>query len=115
MPKPTSPIRVVTKALRPAVGVFRVPVPEADEGVGAETHPFPAQVEKQQVVRQGDHQHGEDEEVQVAEIPGVVLIFPHEGDGIEVNDAGDKGHHEGHDGRQGIVKEAQGRSKLPPP
>ena len=64
------------EGLAAGVGVGLFAVPETDEGVGAETHPFPAQVDKEQVVRQGDHQHGEDEEVQIAEIPDIILSRP---------------------------------------
>ncbi len=100
------------KGLAAGVGIVLLGVPEADEGVGTEPHPFPAQVDKEQIVRQGDDQHGEDEEIQVAEVADVIGVIPHEGHGIEVDEAGDEGDHQDHDRGQGIVIDVHGRGKV---
>ena len=96
------------EGLAAGVGVGLIPVPEADQGIGAEAHAFPAQVNEDQAVRHGDHQHGEDEEVQVTEIADVIGVFPHEGGGIEVDDAGHEGDHHRHDRRQGVEMDVHG-------
>ena len=44
----------------------------ADQGVGAEADPLPAEEEEEQVVGEDDGQHGEDEEVEEGEEAGVV-------------------------------------------
>ncbi len=63
------------EGLAAGIGIGLFGVPEADEGVGTEPHPFPAQVDKDQVVGHGDHQHGKDKEVQVAEIPDIIGVI----------------------------------------
>ena len=60
------------EGLAAGIGIGHVGIPEADQGVGTESDPFPPQVDKDQVVRQRDHQHGKDKEVQVAEIPDII-------------------------------------------
>ena len=50
--------------------------PEGDQPVGADAHALPADEGEQQVVRQDQHQHGEDEEVQVDEELRVVRGRP---------------------------------------
>ena len=112
MPKATSPMRVSDKGLaaRPR-HCPRRQYQKPMRRVGAEPHPFPAQVDKQQVVRQRDHQHGKDKQVQVAEIPDVIGVIPHERHGIDVDEAGHEGDHQGHDRGQGIVMHVHGRRK----
>ena len=94
-----SPMRVTTKALIAARRVRRLPVPEADEEVGAQAHALPPEIEQKQVVRKHEDEHGADEEVHVGEEAAIALIPFHEADGIEVDEEGDDGddgdHHEG--------------------
>ncbi len=108
-------MRVHDEGLAAGIGIGHVGIPEADQGVGAESHPFPTQVDEDEVVSQGDHQHGEDKEVQVAEIADVIGVLPHEGHGIDVDEAGDEGDHQGHDRGQRVVIDVHGRGKFAHP
>ena len=67
-------------------GLHRIAVPETDEGIGTESHTLPSQVDENEAVRQGDHQHGKGEQVQVAEISNEIRVVSHEGGRIEVDD-----------------------------
>ena len=98
------------KALRPAVGIFLLLVPEADQGVGAETDPFPAQVEQRQILGQHQQQHGGDKQVEQGEIADMAGIIRHVGDGVEMDQAADKGDHQAE--RQGERIEIEGERRL---
>ena len=69
---------------------------KTDQKVGAEPHAFPAHEHHQVVVRQNQHQHGEHEEVQVAEEAVVPAFVRHVSGGVDVDqeaDARDDQHH----------------------
>ena len=84
------------KGLAPGSGVLLLRVPEADQGVGAEADPFPPQVKERQVFGQDQGQHGKDKDVQQGKVTGKVRIVLHVADGVQVNQAADKGDHQGH-------------------
>ena len=50
------------------VGVGLLGVPEADQEIGAEAHPFPAHEEHRQARTQHQHQHEDDEQVEIREV-----------------------------------------------
>jgi hypothetical protein len=51
--------------------------------------------------------HGEDEEIEQAEEAGVILLFMHVADRIEVDQRGNAGHHQGHRCREAIEVEGE--------
>ena len=73
-------------------------VPEADQQVGAQPHPLPADEHQQVVVGQHQHQHGGHEQVEVGEEARVAGVAVHVADGIDVHQEADAAHHEQHDG-----------------
>ena len=77
-------------------------VPEADQQVGAQPHPLPADEHQQVVVGQHQHQHGGHEQVEVGEEARVAGVAVHVADGIHVHQEADAAHHEQHDGAQRV-------------
>ncbi len=95
------------EGLAPGVGVLPLLVPVADQAVGAEADPLPAEEEQQQVVGEDDGQHGEDEEVEQREEARIVLFLAHVADGIEVDQGRDPGHHQRHGCRKMVEEDRQ--------
>ena len=76
--------------------VLEVLVPKADEQIGAQTNPFPADEQHGEVVAQHQHQHQRDKQVEVGEEPGEIGLLRHVADGVEVDErtnASDDQHH----------------------
>src|SRR6202041_2325778 len=72
-------------------GGFLVEV-KSDEQIAARAHAFPADEEQEEVIGEYQHQHGEHEEIQVAEEAVVAAFVRHVAGGVDVNqetDAGD--------------------------
>ena len=72
-------------------------VPEPDQQIGAQPHQLPEHVEQEKVVYDDQAEHGEGEQRQEAEEPGVARIARHIPHGIQVHQPADHGHHHQHD------------------
>ena len=70
--KPVIPDAVDDEGLFAGVGGRLFLVPEADQEIGAEPHPFPADEKEEKVIGGDQNQHEEDEEIQIGEITGIV-------------------------------------------
>ena len=81
--------------------------PEADQAVGAEAHTFPAEEVEQEIVRQDEHEHGEEEQVEVEEEPVEARVAVHVADRVQVDHGGDAGDEQRHGDRQRV--DQQGR------
>jgi hypothetical protein len=57
--------------------IRRVIVPEPDQEIAAEPHPFPSEIEEKQIVRHDEHLHGAYEEVHAGEEAPQVCITGH--------------------------------------
>ena len=71
-------------------------VPEPDQQVGRETDEAPADEEEQEVPRLDEHEHREDEERHVREVPALLVVAGHVAHRVpddEPADAGDDEHH----------------------
>ena len=77
-------------------------VPETDEEVRSEAHAFPAEEHLQEVVGRHQHQHGEGEEREIGKEPRAVRVVGHVADGIDVDEARDRGDDDQHDGGERI-------------
>src|SRR5208283_2120021 len=86
-------------------GVRGLPVPEADEEVGAEADPLPAEIEQEQVVRKHQDEHGADEKVHISEEAAIALTPFHKADRVEVDEKADDGND--HDHREGEAVEVK--------
>ena len=79
--------------------------PEADQEVGREPDHAPAGEQDDEVARQDEQQHREDEEVQVREEAAFLAVAVHVADRVRVDQEADPGDHEQHDapraGRRG--------------
>ena len=80
-------------------------VPEADQQVGAESHPFPADEHHRHGAAQHQHQHEHDEEVEVREVARVAVVRLHVADAEQVDEAAHAGDHQRHERRQVIQPE----------
>jgi len=78
---------------------------EADEGVGAEPDAFPAEEHHQVIVAQHENEHGEHEQVHVAEEAVEPGVLPHVTDREHVDEKPHAGDHQQHDRRQGIQQD----------
>ncbi len=78
----------------------------ADQQVGTEADTFPADKHDQGIVTKYQHQHGEDEQVQVTEVAVEALFTVHITDGVEMNQGADTGDDHDHHGRQRVKQEA---------
>ena len=74
-------------------------IPEADQQVGAETHPLPAEEELHEIVGRDQHQHAEGEQAEIAHEARDRGIAVHVADGIDMDHGRDGGdddqHHRG--------------------
>ena len=81
----------------------RVPfIPVADQQIGTQAHRFPEHEQLEEVVGHDQHQHGEREQRDVGEEPGVARFAVHVPDGIDVHQSADDGHQQQH-GRGQLV------------
>ena len=76
--------------------------PEADEQVGAQPDPFPADEHDEVVRAQDEGEHREHEEVQVRHVAGVAGVVRHVARGVEVDEKADEGDDEDHHRRQRV-------------
>ena len=81
-------------------------IPEPDQQVGAEAHPFPSHEQEQQAVSRHQKEHHEDEEVQVDEEPLEPRIAVHVAHGIYMDEKAHPRHHQTHDDRKGVETKA---------
>ena len=88
-------------------GIGRRPqIPEADQEIGGETDPFPAEKHLQEIVGRHQHQHEEGEQRQIGEEARLMRIVAHIADRIDMDERGDGIDHYQHHHRQRI--DAQG-------
>ena len=78
----------------------------ADQQVGAETDTFPTDKHDQCVVTEHQHEHGENEEVQVTEVTVETFFTMHVTDGVEMNQGTHTRDNHDHQGRERIEQEA---------
>jgi hypothetical protein len=93
------------------VGVEALLIPEADEQVGGQTHPLPANEHHRQTVAQDEQQHGRDEQVEITEEAAIAGVAVHVTDGPEVNQEAHPGHHHQHHARKVVEVEAKRDSR----
>ncbi len=86
----------------------RTVVPETDQQIRGEAHPFPAEIHLHQVVGGDQHQHEEREQAQIAHEPGNAVVVVHVTDGIHMHHRRYAVHHQQHDRGQGIHPERPG-------
>ena len=91
--------------LHPGVGRPVLLVVEADQQVGAEPHPLPADEHHQEVVAQDQQQHRPHEQVEVDEVALVALLVGHVADRVDVDPEADEGDDEHHHRRQRVEQE----------
>ena len=88
--------------LHPGLGRRVPPVPEADQRVGREADERPADDQQDEVARQDQQQHREDEKVEVREVARVASVGVQVGDRVEVDQGRDPGDHADHVDGQGV-------------
>ena len=76
--------------------------PEADQPVGAEPDALPAEEAEQEVVREDQHDHREQEQVHVEKEPPVARVALHVPDRVQRDQAADPGDEEAPDHRERI-------------
>ncbi len=76
--------------------------PEADQPVGGDAHPFPAEEQLHEVGRRHQRQHGEGEERQIGEEAGLGVVVLHVAPAVDVHERRDGGHHHQHHRRQAV-------------
>ena len=85
------------ECLLAGVSVRLVVEPEPNQQVGAEPDPLPADEQHRIVGAQDQHQHEEDEQIQVREVPRVSRVLPHIAHAEDVNERpnarDDENHH----------------------
>ena len=89
------------------------PVPEPDQEVAAEPDRLPEDVEEEEVPGQHQHDHREDEEIQVGEEARVVGVLVHVADRVDVDEEPDAGHDQQHHGRELVELERHGGAEGP--
>ena len=105
--EPEVPDPVDDERLLARVGVDLLVEPEADEQIGAEPDPFPADEHHREARAQHQHQHEEHEQVQVGEVARVPRVVVHVADAEDVDQRADAGHDEDHHGRELIELERE--------
>jgi hypothetical protein len=91
-------------------GFLVVLVPEADQQVGSQAHPFPAGEEHDHVLAQDQHEHEEQKQVEIGEVARLALVMGHVPHGVEVDQGTDPGDHQAHDG--GDLVQVEGHVNL---
>ncbi len=84
---------------------------ETDQQVAAQADAFPAHKHEEHVVRQDQRQHGEHEEIHVAEEAVVAAFVTHIPDRVNVNQEADSSDHQNHDAGKRVQKESPVRYK----
>ena len=74
----------------------------ADQQVGAEADTFPTDKHDQCVVAEHQHEHGEDEEVQVTEVTVETFFTMHVTNGVEMDQGTHTSDNQDHQGRERI-------------
>ena len=77
-------------------------IPEANQQVGSQAHPFPAKKHLHQIVRRHQHQHGKGEQAEIGEKALAGRIFVHIANGIDMDEAGYAVDHHQHHHRQRV-------------
>jgi hypothetical protein len=102
-----------------AHAVFALIEPEADQQVGAQTDPFPAHEQHQEVVGRHQHHHGGDEQVEVnekarvaARVAVMAHVLVHIADGVDMDQGAHPAHHQHHGHREGIHPEGPRHAEL---
>ena len=83
--------------------------PKADQQVGAEPNPFPADVEGEEIIRQHQQEHGGDEQVEIGEEPSIAFLALHELGREQMDEEADAGDHQHHDQGERIEAQADRR------
>ena len=87
-------------------------VPEADQQIRCDAHPFPAEEQLQEVVRRHQREHREGEEREIGEEPRPVRVFvPCSRSNRRAPGTRDRVHHHQHDRGQRIDADAPGGGK----
>ena len=92
-------------AFLPAAALAKSFVPEPDEQVRAEADALPADEEDREVVREDEHEHREDEEVQVGEEAPVPFLLLHVSDAVDVDERAHERDERQHEGRESVEAE----------
>ena len=87
-------------------------VPETDQQIGRQPHPFPAEEQLHEVGGGHQRQHGEGEQREVGEEPRLVGILGHIPPGIEVDERGHAGDHDQHHRRKGVDTDRPDRLEI---
>src|SRR6266545_765864 len=82
--------------------------PEADEQVRAQADPLPAEEHDQEVLGEHQDQHRGHEQVEPGEERLPALVVGHVADRVQVDQAGDAGDDQGHDGRELVPAQVEG-------
>jgi hypothetical protein len=105
-------MRFTRKAFFPA-SVAEPVIPEANQQVRAQPHPFPADKHQQIVVGEYQNEHGRHEQIQVGEKAGIARIAMHVANGIHVHQKTDPAHHKEHNGTERVDQKRHVGSKRP--
>ena len=76
--------------------------PEADQQIGGEAHPFPAEEQLHEVGGGNQGQHGEGEQRQIGEETRLRVVLGHIAPGIQVHERGHRRDHDQHGRREGV-------------
>jgi hypothetical protein len=86
-------------------------VPVANEQIGAQPHPFPANEHEQVVVGQDQDEHGGHEQVEVGEKAVIARVTVHVADRVDMHEEADPTDDKEHDGAERINLQAHVRRK----
>ncbi len=104
--KPEITEAVHDESLLRGAGRGRLLVPEPDQEVGAKADQLPGHIEKDEVVRQDEREHGKGEKREVGEEPAEARIPFHVAQGVDLHqEAHGRDDHE-HESRQGVDQDA---------
>ena len=106
--KPEVPDAVDDERLLARVGVDLVVEPEADEQVGAEPDPFPADEHHREVGPQDQRQHEEHEQIQIREVARITRVLVHVADAEDVDQRADTCYDEDHHGGELVELQREG-------